>query len=200
MNIFYLHTDPIIAAQYHNDKHVVKMILEYAQLLSTAHRILDDNKSTELYKATHKNHPSAVWVRANINNYNWLYNLFIALCDEYTFRYNKVHLTDSKLRLHLKTPPINIAHDQFYQPTQAMPIEYHQDDSIAAYREYYINSKDHLASWTKRGKPDWYPDKQKQNDFVIILSDIVFKFKFNESLQSLNSPTDKIFEPAHINK
>ena len=66
MNIFYLHKDPKTCAEMHCDKHVVKMVLEYAQLLSTAHRVLDGDEwadKAQLYKATHKNHPSAIWAR-----------------------------------------------------------------------------------------------------------------------------------------
>lgn len=60
MNIFRLDNDPISAAIYQCDKHVVKMCLETAQLLSTTHRVLDgEEASPVLYKATHKNHPSA---------------------------------------------------------------------------------------------------------------------------------------------
>ena len=129
MNIFYLHENPEISAKMHCDKHVVKMIIEYAQLMSTAHRILDGdeyegrtkigrrirrwkhpNKNVEntIYKASHINHPSAVWARESVANYVWLYNLFEKLCDEYTFRYGKVHSTDSLLRDLLSSPPTNI--------------------------------------------------------------------------------------------
>ena len=111
MNVFYLDRDPVTAAKMHCDKHVVKMIIEYAQLMSTAHRVLDgemyygltkngrkikrwklnSNMEDILYKASHINHPSAIWARQSNNNYNWLYCLFTALCDEYTHRYGKVH-------------------------------------------------------------------------------------------------------------
>ena len=85
MNIFYLDEKPMTAARMHCDKHVVKMILESAQMLSTAHRILDGNDYADrrgLYKATHKNHPANIWVRESANNYVWLYNLFTFLCIE----------------------------------------------------------------------------------------------------------------------
>ena len=75
MNIFYLHDDPEVCAKSHCDKHVVKMILEYSQLLSTAHHELDGEPSIECYKSTHKNHPSALWARTNRSNYNWLWSL-----------------------------------------------------------------------------------------------------------------------------
>jgi hypothetical protein len=113
MNIFVLDNDPRTAAMQHNDKHVVKMILEGAQLLSTAHRILDgtetieqrvtktgktrkhkvwklnDHRDAILYQATHMNHPCAVWVRESRSNYQWLVDLTWALCDEYYHRYGR---------------------------------------------------------------------------------------------------------------
>jgi hypothetical protein len=157
MNIFYLDSNARLAAQYHNDKHVVKMILETAQLLSTAHHILDGDKAiASIYKSTHKNHPSAVWARQSNSNYNWLYNLFCELCNEYTHRYGKVHLTDTKLRSVLKQLPVNINSGTFTQPTQAMPDEYKNVDAVTAYRAYYRSSKAHLAAWTKQSTPSWY--------------------------------------------
>lgn len=156
MNIFYLSKDAKVAAEYHNDKHVVKMILESAQMLCTAHRVLDDSQDGRLYRATHKNHPSTVWVRKSINNYMWLYELFCSLCDEYTYRYGKTHLTDSKLRYVLNQAPMNISQDAFTQPPQAMPDRYRSADSILSYRNYYKFEKNHLASWSKRPIPEWY--------------------------------------------
>ena len=50
MNIFYLHENPEICAEYHCDKHVVKMILETAQMLSTAHRIIDGELGAKFLK------------------------------------------------------------------------------------------------------------------------------------------------------
>ena len=94
MNIFYLDKDAEIAAQYHCDKHCVKMILESAQLLSTAHRVLDGDEDADrlgLYKSFSPNHPSAIWVRQSDQNYNWLWELLHYLGIEYSKRYDKVH-------------------------------------------------------------------------------------------------------------
>jgi len=161
VNIFYLHTDPRVAARYHNDKHVVKMILESAQMLSTAHRELDDNVDDILYRSTHKNHPSTKWARENITNYMWLYFLFESLCDEYTHRYGKVHLTDQKLRDVLQHNPKNISPDSsFIQPPQCMPDEYKvEGNSVKAYRSYYMGEKSGFAKWTKRRKPLWWKNE-----------------------------------------
>ena len=160
MNIFYLHPDPVVAAQMQCDKHVVKMILETAQLLSTAHRELDHkNEPDKFYKATHKNHPSAKWVRESAANYAWAYKHFVALCDEYTHRYGKVHATDRKMRGLLSAPPENIQHGfWFREPPQCMPDEYKQADTVEAYRAYYQSpDKQRFAAWTKtRPAPGWY--------------------------------------------
>jgi hypothetical protein len=99
MNIFYLDRDPIEAARLQCDRHVVKMILETAQLLSTAHNELDGGQIA--YKSTHKNHPSAVWARASAENYYWLQRHLGALGHEYFRRYGRVHKT---IQTHSQAP------------------------------------------------------------------------------------------------
>ena len=193
MNIFYLDSDPVKCAQAHLDKHVVKMILEYAQLLSTAHRILDgtqstvlsesgrkkkvwqlpDHRDSVLYSCTHANHPSAVWARDNYHNYKRLYALFVATCDEYTYRYGKVHLTDQKLREVLATPP-NFVDDHrtrvLLDPTPAMPDECKiAGDVVGSYRKYYIDKKADMAKWTNREPPEWFIKGVKEKDAYVQL-------------------------------
>ena len=180
MNIFYLDHDVKKCAEMHNDKHCVKMILEYAQLLSTAHRVIDGTIGTGLspsgrkkttytlsntlldgifYSATHVHHPSAVWVRQSSENYIWLANMLLALCEEYTYRYGKTHKVerDGLCYALLKNVPNAIADSDFTQPTPAMPDDVKiPGDSIKSYRNYYINNKTHLANWKKRTTPEWY--------------------------------------------
>ena len=155
MNIFYLDKSPKLSAKYHNDKHTIKMILESAQLLCTAHILLDNNDNGLLYKATHKNHPSAVWVRQSKQNYLWLYELFVELSKEYTFRYNKVHKTYTKLKDILAVPPSNIPDTDFTEPPLCMPDECKLEDVIESYRNYYMTEKRNIAVW-KTEKPYWY--------------------------------------------
>jgi hypothetical protein len=176
MNIFYLHHDTKKCAEMHVDKHVTKMIVEYAQLLSTAHRVIDgveyiDDSSGRkikrwklgssyediLYKATHVNHPSAIWVRHSYDNYRWLRSLLYRLCKEYTYRYGKIHKVEScGLYEALAYAPINIKLGVFTQPTPAMPEEYIvTGDSIQSYKNYYNGSKQHLHSWKNRPVPDF---------------------------------------------
>jgi hypothetical protein len=170
MNIFYLDHCPQKCAEYHVDKHVVKMILEYCQLLSTAHRILDgketiaesktgrkvkrwilpDERETVLYSATHVNHPSAVWCRETAGNYHWLYKLLTSLCTEYTYRYGKVHkCQETGLVDALQFAPLKIdSQDPFSGPTPAMPDHCKvPGDSLKSYRNYYIMEKQRMWSW-----------------------------------------------------
>jgi hypothetical protein len=140
MNIFYLDSNPVKSAKAMTNKHVVKMVVESAQLLSTAHHVLD-GENENLYKVTHVNHPSAVWVRKSKSHYNWLYTHFIALANEYTHRYEKTHATAIKLAELLSNPPKNIPDLPFEQPPCAMPPKYASFDSILSYRAYYVAEK-----------------------------------------------------------
>ena len=171
MNIFYLHPDPLTTAEMHCDKHCVKMILETAQMLCTAHRVLDGDERADklgMYKTAHLNHPSTKWVRGSLLQYEWTYHLFKFLCDEYTRRYDKVHKTDTKLREALKTPPslmtkmakyISNYGNKYTQPPQCMPDQYKvQDDAVHAYRSYYKGEKSGFAKWAYTHTPDWWGD------------------------------------------
>ena len=142
MNIFYLSTDPEKAAKYMYNKHVVKMILESAQLLCTAHVISDGENANVPYKATHKNHPSAIWTRESISNYKWLYDHMIALGEEYTRRYGKKHLTILKCSGVLGKAPANITKTELTPMPQCMPDQYKvPGNSVEAYWNYYEAEK-----------------------------------------------------------
>lgn len=157
MNIFYLSNNPVKCAQYHCDKHVVKMVVETAQLLSTAHRVLDEPCDLPVYKATHKNHPSAIWCRQSSNNYNWLWYLLRSLCVEYTYRYDKIHKCQhSGLLDTLMNTPKNIAIGQFTEPPPAMPDEYKTSSAIQSYMNYYNGAKRSFATWKRRQPPAWF--------------------------------------------
>lgn len=175
MNRFILSEDPHLAAIEHCDKHVVKMILEEAQMLSTAHRLLDgspvnsvsdsgrkvtryrlsDNREEVLYQATHANHPCAVWARESSENYLWAKTLFESLVLEYTYRYGKDHKT-AMLREKLASLPHNIATGSRTSFPLAMPEDCKQIDAVSSYREYYRKYKSDFACWTKRTAPIWF--------------------------------------------
>jgi hypothetical protein len=159
MNIFYLDRDPIAAAQQHCDKHVVKMVLETAQLLSTAHWLQGEAGYAErhgLYKPTHAKHPSAIWVRDCAGNYDWTFALLCALCDEYRHRYGRQHATE-RLLMPLSEVPAKLDYrGRFVPPPQCMPEEFKRPDAVSAYRAYYQGAKAAFARWTKRTTPDWF--------------------------------------------
>ena len=181
MNLFILDSDPVKAAQLQCDKHVVKMIVESAQMLSTAHRMLDgvlkrapsksgktmskhwtlpDDRDDVLYKAVHMAHPCTVWTMKSNNNYTWHWVHFAALCDEYTYRYKKVHATDKLLREKLKSLPRNIDVGYLTQKPLAMksnPECMFPDDPVKSYRMFYQTKQDRFKMvWTGREVPEWF--------------------------------------------
>ena len=148
MNIFYLDKCPKKAAQVQYNKHVVKMILESAQMLCTAHHHYGNGDKVP-YKKAHYNHPSTIWVRENAYNYMWLYKHMVALGNEYTKRYGKEHLTITKCfdPLFRLPPGIPIPKPLTNtQPPQCMPDEYKDKCSIQAYWNYYIGEKHTIAN------------------------------------------------------
>lgn len=179
MNIFYIDADPVQAARWMVDKHVVKMILESAQLLSTAHRILDgeefvikeprkkkvwrlnDAREPIIYQATHVNHPSAVWCRQSVENYNWLVDHFFALMAEYTYRYEKEHKCFGELSYQLQSPPKNLKDWDWTDMPSCMDDQYKiGNDPIQNYRNYYKVGKINLHKWTNREAPQWILNQQ----------------------------------------
>ena len=147
MNIFYLDEDPAKAASYFYDKHKVKMILECAQMLCTAHHhyaeLLGYDSGYVPYKKAHYNHPSTIWVRENSRNYYWLFNHMLAIGSEYTKRYSKKHLSITKCFEALSNCPLGMPlGGDLTEPPQCMPDEYKvEGDSVTAYWNYYENEK-----------------------------------------------------------
>ena len=160
MNIFYFYDCPVLSAQAQPDKMLVKMPLETAQMLCTAHRELDGNEYADrvgLYKTAYKNHPCTIWARECFGNYRWLYKHFIALGEEYAYRYDREHASITKLKKWLEPCPRNIVMSTVMTPlAQAMPDEYKHEDPIVAYRRYVVNEKEY-AKWEKnRPMPNWW--------------------------------------------
>jgi len=166
MNIFLLDWNPRMAAQYHCDKHVIKMIIETAQMLYSAHWSLNSPLPVGAYKLAHKNHPCSIWVRQSISNYMWLCSLGIWLCREYKHRYgeHKTHKTEAHILWLLHNPPIGIPYLKMTTPAQAMPDEYKNSDPIKAYQKFYLESKykqRDIVKYTNRPFPDFLLDMQK---------------------------------------
>ena len=180
MNIFVLDKNPQVAAQMHCDKHVVKMIVESAQMLSTAHRVLDGEQYTELsannrrikrwksphklleemlYKASFVGHPCTQWVMKNNKNYYWLVEHAYELCKEYTRRYGKVHKSEDLISFIRFRKPENIAIAESITPfAQAMPEKYKNPNAVEAYRAYYLGEKTAFAEWNYSETPSWYEE------------------------------------------
>lgn len=151
MNIFVLDSNIQKSAEYHCDKHVVKMILESAQLLCTTVRL---NNIDYGYKITHINHPCSIWVRKSLSNFLWLKNLSYYLNEEYKYRFK--HLNNHKSYDVIKLSPIPNIIDLGLTPfAQAMPEKYKCDDAVTAYRNYYIHEKKNLLKYTNRQVPNW---------------------------------------------
>jgi len=152
------------------------MILEYGQLMSTAHRVLDgkpyygktknnrniprwllpDSREDILWKASHFNHPSNIWVRQSSDHYSWLYNLWLELLSEYTYRYSKKHSAE-RMKVAFSQLPKNSPHRGWLSdPTPAMPDEYKVSNTIESYRNFYIAEKRSFATWKNRTVPDWF--------------------------------------------
>jgi hypothetical protein len=188
MNLFILDKDPVKAAQLQCDKHVVKMIVESAQMLSTAHRMLDgveerrpsksgktnvkywvlpDYRESVLYKAVHVGHPCTVWTMESNTNYNWHYEHFIALCEEYQYRYDKIHATDKLLSNLLGQLPKNIRSGDmtpFRLAMQSNPECMFPEDPVKSYRLFYQTKQDRFKmAWTNREIPEWFNGSKRQD-------------------------------------
>lgn len=162
MNIFFSSTCPVDCAKYLDDKRVVKMCTETAQMLSTAIRLVTDYPhKDEVMKSTHANHPSNVWIRQSKQNFEWAYKHFLALNDEYTLRYGKVHKTMEHAH-HFKAainllPDIGLTKFANCAARTDMGISFkHLDDVCDAYKKYLDIRWQH-----DKREPTWY--KQKRN-------------------------------------
>jgi len=155
MNIFVLDWDVKKCAMYHNDKHVVKMILETAQLLCGVHHMTESPSENVPYKLSHKNHPCSIWARESMDNYLWLCELGMELCAEYTFRYGKRHKSQQVIEWCIDNRP-NIPEEGFTVPAKAMPDQYKVEDVVQSYRNYYLGEKKSFCNWKNRSVPSWF--------------------------------------------
>lgn len=162
MNVFWLDDDPRQAARYHCDQHVNKMLLEAAQILSTAART--NGYETEfLYEATHANHPLVEWAAASSANWRRLYDHARALNEEFVERYghDDPHASWEMLR-RIDPDEIRFPNDEPTEPPQSMPEEYKiPGDTVAAYRTYYANDKWDWAEWKYTPEPAWLPEYRR---------------------------------------
>ncbi len=180
MNIFALDSDPRVAAEMLCDKHVVKMIVESCQLMSTAHHVLDGKEvfrtskngrkirtymavtnasHPPLLRCTMMNHPCSIWTRYSSGNYEWLWTHTTELLVQYHIRYEKEHTYTNLVHKTLVQVPSTLAFNTRRGATsfvQAMPEKYRQADAVEAYREYYICEKARFAKWKCGNVPNWF--------------------------------------------
>jgi hypothetical protein len=157
MNIFVLDLDPKKCAQYHANKHVIKLILESAQLLCGVHWVLGGEAP---YKLSHKNHPCSIWARECIENYVWLCDLGLELSKEYTYRYGKRHKSQDVIEWCLINQPNLKENGDMTKFALAMPDEYKVMDVVESYRNYYMGSKKDLCEWKNRPTPEWFLNEE----------------------------------------
>ena len=153
MNIFVLDYNPIRAAKAQRDKHVVKMPLETAQILCAAFP-----PGRAPYKRTHFNHPCSIWARSSKRNFEWLVEHGLALCDEYTFRYGKIHKSrDVILWCSKNKKKISFDLKGKLKFALCMDEKYQIGNAVESYREYYKKEKRKIAKWEKnRREPRWF--------------------------------------------
>ena len=166
MNIFVTDPDPNKSAQVLPDKHVVKMPLETCQMLAVVYSKWYFNWGNDLLpkkdgtpynteKGAFRGHPCTIWAAENIYNTAWLIQHGFGLLEEYTHRYGKVHMTDTKLRELLQSSPMQIPVETYVDPYLAMPDDVKQTNVVEAYKNYYINYKKDFAKWTQRPVPEF---------------------------------------------
>jgi hypothetical protein len=154
MNIFHLDKNPRVCAGYHCDKHVVKMILETAQMLSTAYqRHFGINE--QLYKPAYPKHPMTLWVGESKENFLWTLDLMKNLLNQYNLRYNKIHASDRIYNVLISLDITNFVSKGFINPPLCMPDIYKCDDYVLSYKNYYINEKKRFAKYTSVETPNF---------------------------------------------
>jgi hypothetical protein len=168
VNIFCLSSDPVEAAQFECNSHVVKMCVESAQILSTVIFLRDHDAyniyAPCLYKPTHRHHPCVKWATLTGENFRWLAVHSLALCDEYERRYGKVHASRRVVECCAEFPAGDFYHITSYKHhtpfAQAMPEKYRCEDAVIAYRNYYAGEKARFTRWEPRAKmPSWWQEK-----------------------------------------
>ena len=155
MNIFVLDLDPTKCSEYHLDKHSIKMVVEYAQLLCGVHHLTGSTYDIP-YKLSHKNHPSSIWVRDSYENYNWLCELALQLSKEYTYRYEKRHKSQDVIEWCIENKPNLPIKGKISPFSFVLPDDCKVECVVESYRNYYRIHKKNIGFWKKRDIPHWF--------------------------------------------
>lgn len=169
MNLFFTDRNEITCVKNQCDQHAVKMPLESAQMLCTAQRRYG-NENEELYRTAYQKHPMTIWVGDSTQHYAWAYKHWLALLEEYTYRYDREHKS-SRLIKALEQFPDEMPNNGWVDPPQCMPDEFKGDDCVEAYRRYYIYKAETKFDmrWTNRRVPSWF--KSKNLEFLDVYED-----------------------------
>lgn len=169
MNIFYLSDDPEQAAKWHCDKHINKMVIEYAQILSTAAWKNDFHDPDRMYKPVPDINPKVHnWASESGEHMLWLLRLAKATADEFEHRYGHEHASYTKVISKFNAVEIRAPSTGFEEPPLCMPDIYKVDgDAVKSYRNFYIHGKDWKMSWFNRDKPEWYPEHAKSIEYQV---------------------------------
>jgi len=175
MNIFVVDNDPVIAATQLCDKHVVKMIVEGCQMLSTVHWEASSQiyyaGEISLYKKSFSHHPCTIWAGTTFENYMWLASHTHALSMEYTERYGKIHKAHGMTVDFMNYIPMGLENGGLTPFAQAMPDQYKNKDAVTAYRNYYIYEKARFAKWKDSSRqPEWFIEGVKNAMSMQVLS------------------------------
>lgn len=170
MNIFLTDPCPRESAIALDDKRIVKMALETAQMLSSSVILMTDTKSRDLYGITHERHPCSVWARSSCRAFLWLHDHGVSLCDEYSRRFDG--------RVHKSREVIDACFYEFRRHSGGrMPLEtdklfdfnssgYLGKDVFDSYRlcmaDKWVNLDSRRPKWTYRGKPSWFNDYKEK--------------------------------------
>ena len=171
VNFFYLDKDVEKTAKYYCDKHVVKIPIEIAQILSKIHHILktkiDYQKIYQNSKVVSETLGPYVWSLSSLENYIWTCNLGLELIKEYKHRFNKTyHKTEEVLQYLLDNlPPIEKRGiTPFIMTNKYDMFQYISKDPVKNARYNYAEMKCVDDKWTKRKKPNWFITLEKRID------------------------------------
>jgi len=159
VNLFILDEYPKQVAACYIDRHVKSYIVDYAKILSACHHLNNPfqfkSSNKRIYRLCFKNHPITNWARINTSHYEWLFDLWVALCNEHAFRFSKIHKTEG-LKYDLRVKP-HLVRSNKITFNQFLPDVFKvKGDAIQAYRNYYVEHFHNNGVWTNRGQPDWW--------------------------------------------
>ena len=168
VNLFYLDNNPCKCAKYYCDKHVSKIAIEIAQILSQVHHNIGSKKPPyKPCKVVGKTLKPYLWAMESKENYLYCCNLGLALLDEYKFRYDKKeHKCDKVIEWLKNNIPEKITKQKLTKFKLTENVEIYGKfyrNPVTASKYIYVDFKCKNDKWTKRGKPLWFDKYEKKS-------------------------------------